>query len=179
MTHASLYSWAALLLIVVSTLCSCNRTVVGGTLAPEIYATDSITGRYDFGIEMGKTAQGGIMMARSTDNGVRLVATSYFGLSLFDLTLSPEGYKLNNCIDFLDKPQIWQLLYNDFSLLFLPQYEGKISKDKQGNIVMKGGKGIASGKITYNPQSQETKIKHKWIGMKITLKPIETKQTTE
>lgn len=180
MTRALRYSATAILLLIVCMLCSCSRKVADGSVVPALYPTQSTTSRYDFAIEMGKNAQGGIMVARANDDSsVRLVATTYFGLSLFDLTISPEGYKLNNCIDFLDKEQIWKLLSDDFSQLFLPHYEKNIAKDKEGNLVIKCSRGITSGKITYNPQTASTTIKHKWIGMKLTFAPIENNKTAE
>lgn len=150
------------------------KLVDRNTPLPALYSVSGQSARYDFDITFGKTGQGGILVTKKYDDKVRIVCTSYFGMSIFDLSLTPDSYTLNSCIEPLQKKNIWEMLSKDLRLIFMPVPAGKYSTDKEGNQILKSGKGIAYGKISYSPDSQTTIIRHPWLKLQLTLKPTTT-----
>lgn len=69
----------------------------------EITLIESIPDRrYDFVLKVGKRELSGIMVERMVGNGMaRVVGTTYFGMTLFDMTLTKDSYTMNSCADFL------------------------------------------------------------------------------
>ena len=54
------------------------------------------TGTYDFVLKAGRRELSGIMVARPVAPGsVRVVGTTYFGMTLFDMTLTSDSYTMN------------------------------------------------------------------------------------
>lgn len=62
--------------------------------------------QYDFTIKSGKNEISGIMVARQEGEATRVIGTTYFGMSLFDMTLTEDSYKMNSCAKFLDNRKI-------------------------------------------------------------------------
>lgn len=62
--------------------------------------------QYDFTIKAGKNEISGIMVARQEGEATRVIGTTYFGMSLFDMTLTEDSYKMNSCAKFLDNRKI-------------------------------------------------------------------------
>ena len=59
--------------------------------------------RYEFIFRAGgKELSGMIIARREGEDSVRAVGTTWFGLSLFDLTVTRNSYRINSCADFLD-----------------------------------------------------------------------------
>lgn len=53
--------------------------------------------RYDFSLKLGRKELSGIMVARTTSPGtVRVVGATYFGMTLFDMTLTKDSYTMNS-----------------------------------------------------------------------------------
>ena len=58
--------------------------------------------RYDFTLKAGRRELSGVMVARTLSPGtVRVVGATYFGLTLFDMTLTKDSYTMNSSADFL------------------------------------------------------------------------------
>lgn len=62
--------------------------------------------QYDFTIKAGKNEISGIMVARREGEATRVIGTTYFGMSLFDMTLTEDSYRMNSCAKFLDNRKI-------------------------------------------------------------------------
>lgn len=63
---------------------------------------DTTDGRYDFVLKAGRRELSGVMVARPVSPGtVRVIGATYFGLTLFDITLSKDSYTMNSSADFL------------------------------------------------------------------------------
>ena len=63
--------------------------------------------RYDFSLKLGRKELSGIMVARAVSPGtVRVVGATYFGMTLFDMTLTKDSYTMNSCADFLDRKDV-------------------------------------------------------------------------
>ncbi len=173
MTHAWQYIKAIGVAVTICLLsAACSRAIVNGSeLVPAIYQTTEQVSRYDASISFGKTGQGGILVAKKYGNDIRIVCTSYFGMSLFDLSLSSNGYTLNNCIEPLRKEAIWKILSQDFRLLFMPVPSAKTTIDKAGNRILKSGNGLTRGKISYSTASQTAIVSHPWLRLKLSITP--------
>ena len=53
--------------------------------------------RYDFSLKLGRKELSGIMVARTVSPGtVRVVGATYFGMTLFDMTLKKDSYTMNS-----------------------------------------------------------------------------------
>ena len=176
MTHALRYSKIIIALTLCLALFSCHRSTTSGSISPALYPVGNTVDRYDFDITFGKTSQAGVLATRLYNDEIRIICTSYFGLSLFDVTLTPDDYRLNSCIEPLQKEQVWELLSNDFRCLFLPTSNTQTSYDKQENIIRKTGKGITAGKITYSPTAKTTVINHSLLRLKLTLSPTQKEE---
>ena len=58
--------------------------------------------RYDFSLKLGRKELSGIMVARTVSPGtVRVVGATYFGMTLFDMTLTKDSYTMNSAAEFL------------------------------------------------------------------------------
>ena len=61
----------------------------------------------DFTFKAGRHELSGLMMIRNVGpDAVRVVATTYFGMSLFDMTVTKDSYTMNSCTDFLDRKDV-------------------------------------------------------------------------
>ena len=67
----------------------------GISLTESLRAQDEC--RYDFSLKLGRKELSGIMVARTVSPGtVRVVGATYFGMTLFDMTLTKDSYTMNS-----------------------------------------------------------------------------------
>lgn len=60
-------------------------------------------GCYDFVLKAGRNELSGLMVARREGKDrVRVIGTTYFGLTLFDMTLTKDSYTMNSAAGFLE-----------------------------------------------------------------------------
>ena len=61
---------------------------------------------YDFVLKAGRRELSGLMVARKESVAtVRVIGTTYFGMTLFDMTLTKDSYTMNSAAEFLsEKP---------------------------------------------------------------------------
>lgn len=58
---------------------------------------------YDFVLKAGRRELFGLMVARKESvDTVRVIGTTYFGMTLFDMTLTKDSYKMNSAAGFLE-----------------------------------------------------------------------------
>lgn len=57
---------------------------------------------YDFVLKAGRRELSGLMVARRASvDTVRVIGTTYFGMTLFDMTLTKDSYTMNSAAEFL------------------------------------------------------------------------------
>lgn len=57
---------------------------------------------YDFVLKAGRRELSGLMVARKEPvDTVRVIGTTYFGMTLFDMTLTKDSYTMNSAAEFL------------------------------------------------------------------------------
>lgn len=67
--------------------------------------------RYDFSLKVGRKELSGIMVARTISPGtVRVVGATYFGMTLFDMTLTKDSYTMNSVAEPLSGKAFSQFL---------------------------------------------------------------------
>lgn len=67
--------------------------------------------RYDFSLKAGRKELSGIMVARTVSPGtVRVVGATYFGMTLFDMTLTNDSYTMNSAAEPLSGKAFSQFL---------------------------------------------------------------------
>ena len=91
---------------------------------------------YDMQIHYKETVLSGILLIKPVENhSVRTLFTSVFGLTVFDFEFNETEFKVNHCIEILQKKKILNLFRKDFRALFsyhLPdEFESEIYKKEQ------------------------------------------------
>ena len=57
---------------------------------------------YDFVLKAGRRELSGLMVSRKASvDTVRVIGTTYFGMTLFDMTLTKDSYTMNSAAEFL------------------------------------------------------------------------------
>lgn len=74
--------------------------------------------KYNLYIDFRKQNLSGMLLINQESAGVfRMFFSSFFGLSIFDLTISQSGLQINQCIEPLQNKKLLKLLERDFALL--------------------------------------------------------------
>lgn len=112
----SLASCAPRLIITESRDLSVNTGDMSMTVEPgsDLETMDSSIGQYDFVLKAGNNEISGFMVARNVfdnlpgpeDRGVRVVASTYFGMRLFDITVTKSSYRMNSGVEFLSDKRV-------------------------------------------------------------------------
>lgn len=113
---ASLSSCAPRLIITEARELSVNSGDMSMKVEPgsDLETMDSSIGQYDFVLKAGSNEISGFMVARnvfdnlpgSEDRGVRVVASTYFGMRLFDITVTRSSYRMNSGVEFLSDKRV-------------------------------------------------------------------------
>jgi len=94
---------------------------------------------YNMQIQYKKTDISGILLIKPVENqSIRMLFTSVAGLTVFDFELSETGYKVNRCLEVLQKKKVLNLFRKDFRALFSyhlnSDFEAKVYKKEQSHI---------------------------------------------
>lgn len=163
------------LLLFVWLLGSCSPRISGEATAlpPILQATDT-SQKYNMQLDFMKHHFSGMLIVRQLpDEEIRILASTYFGLSLFDFSLQRDSFKVNSCIAPMQKEKVLKLLEADFKQLFLSTGNARI-KLKSPLIEKRiSGKGFGKSVFTLSEYAtatpQRVQIKHPWIRLTIQL----------
>ena len=165
-------SWLLLLFI----LLSCSHRVTGeATALPPILQAEAQSQKYNLQLDFMKHHMSGMLIVRRMpDNEIRIVASTYFGLSLFDFSLRNDQFTVNSCIEPMKKEKVLKLLEMDFRRLFLSGKDIRVKTTKDSATEKRtSGKGFGKsvvyiiGNTPGDPA--QIKIKHPWIRLTIRL----------
>lgn len=168
-----------ILILYVLTSCVSSKVVSGDVsleVAPIIRAEES-SQKYNLQFDFMKHHFSGLLIVRKLpDNEIRIVASTYFGLSLFDFSLRGNEFHVNSCIEPMRKKKILRLLETDFKNLFLSENNLRIRK--KSNTFEKRTTGSGFGKSVFYlsefvaGQPEQIRIKHPWLRFSMQLKPL-------
>lgn len=145
---------------------------------PPILTAGSQSQKYNLQLDFMKHHFSGLLIVRRLpDDEIRILASTYFGLSLFDFSLKGDVFSVNSCVEPMRKENILRLLETDFKNLFLSNMTLRKRKRnqsaEQSKAVEKRVTGRGFGKSVYTlskfveGQAEQVQIKHPWIRLKI------------
>ena len=122
---------------------------------------------------MKRHLSGVLIVKRMGEQEVRLLASTYFGPSLFDLSLYKDSLIINSCIEPMKKKNVLRLLESDFKSIFFSQSTFKIKERRDGFEKRTRGCGFSKSIIELSTfvdeQPESIRIRHPWIRIKIQL----------
>ena len=119
---------------------------------------------------------GMLIVQRRADCEIRIVASTFFGPTLFDFGLKDGQFIVYSCIEPLQNGRVIQLFENDFKKLFLPNqpfrkimsYEGYEEQISGRNF----GKSVFQTHESHNKDFEKISVRHPWIGITINLERL-------
>lgn len=172
-----------LLVCILFTSCSKNTYPLTTGTTPIIPVGNEVQ-KYNMMLDFAGKHFNGMLIAKKMDDGeLRIVASTMFGLSLFDFGMKGENWEVYSCIEPMRKDRILKLFEKDFKLLFLENRDiKKIEKKEEYTKFVTGG-GIAKGVIYLTPATdnspQKVRIKHSWLRLAIELEKMNENNATE
>ena len=131
MTKSSIRRFLIRCLLPVSILpaVSCSPKLIVSDMA-DVVITDSpdAADSHCFVFKAGRRELSGFMVTRddtlplpggTSEEGVRVIGSTYFGMMLFDITVTAGSYKMNSCADFLDRKPVAAFLASRLRSEFL------------------------------------------------------------
>lgn len=128
MTRSSIRRFLILFSLFVSVL-------IPVSCAPKLIVSDAVdigfpmeADRNDFVFKAGRRELSGFIVSRPETllladglavEGMRLIGSTYFGMMLFDITVTPDTYKMNSCAGFLDRKPVAAFLASRLREKFL------------------------------------------------------------
>ncbi|HJD75670.1 MAG TPA: hypothetical protein K8W04_06410 [Bacteroides reticulotermitis] len=162
--------------IQVQTSCSPRVSGKGSTVPPAIeLAQGEGSQKYNIQLDLMKHHMSGMLIVRRMpDNEIRIVASTYFGLSLFDFSLHDDKFSVNSCIEPMRKAKVLKLLKMDFKRLFLSEKSIRVKNTKDDSTKKRTcGKGFGKSVLYITGHTlgdpTQIKIKHPWIRLTIRL----------
>lgn len=193
-------SLSVLLFLLMQFQTSCSPRISGeGSLVPPAIELSAKEGSQKYNIQldfMKHHFSGMLIVRRMPDNEIRILASTYFGLSLFDFSLCGEQFKVNSCVAPMQKENVLKLLEMDFKQLFLKGKGVRVRTTKDRSTGKKAdhstdkstehtiekrtsGKGFGKSIIFINGKTpgdpENVKIKHPWIRLTIQLDKLENR----
>ena len=170
-------SLSVLFFLIVQLQTSCSPRISGesGTVPPAIELTAGKGSQYNIQLDFMKHHLSGMLIVRRMpENEIRILASTYFGLSLFDFSLRGENFLVNSCVAPMQKEKVLKLLEMDFKHLFLSSKGIRVRTSKDGAIEKRtSGKGFGKSIVSITGETQgdpeQVRIRHPWIRLTIQL----------
>ena len=169
------FRFVSLLAIVLLACTSCARKVSESKASlPPLIRVDTTSQRYNLQFDFMKHHFSGLFIVRRLPNDeIRMLASTYFGLSLFDFSLHNEAFVVNSCIEPMRNEKILRLLEADFKNLFLAQNSVRTVQQRPGFEKRIDGRGFGKSLLYLSTQgaqpAQHIEIRHPWLRLKIQL----------
>jgi hypothetical protein len=111
---------------------------------------------FNMQVDFRKNHLSGLLLIKSTQpDGYRLVFTTHFGMSVFDLEFDKDAFRINYCIEALNKKRVIQLLENDFRILLFLNL--KNSQNLSNNYRNKNNPVLEINRVENNYYLKDTK----------------------
>lgn len=176
-----LLSVSLLVLLLLHTSCA-SRISEGSSSLPPVIEAGKESQKYNIQIDFMKHHFSGMLIVRRMQGDeIRILASTYFGLSLFDFSFQEKTFCINSCIEPMKKEKILKLLEMDFRNLFLNGQKMEIKK-KDGNFEKRTcERGFAKSVLYISKNStgnpSQVRIKHPWIRLVIQLDGLKAAKT--
>lgn len=162
-----------LCIILILVLSSCSSKV----LPTPLLKAGSDMQTFNMQINFKKQSFSGMLIVQHrTDNEIRIVASTFFGPTLFDFGLKDGQFNIYSCIEPLHNKGVIRLFENDFKKIFLSnQAFRKIKSHEEYTEHISGrifGKSIFQTFKSQNNGFEKLTIKHPWIGVNISLERL-------
>lgn len=171
------YASYIIALVALGTGCSSTKYIYDPNSIIEI--TESSTQKYNLQLDFKKHHFSGMLLIKELNSGeIRIVGTTYFGMSLFDFSLSNGSFLVNSCIEPLKRKKLLLLLESDFRQLLLTNQRRKVKAKADYDRRYGFGRWFGKTFICINEDEgavESVKLKHTWIGLQIQLDPIDNK----
>ena len=119
---------------------------------------------------------GMLIVQRRADCEIRIVASTYFGPTLFDFGLKDGQFHVYSCIEPLRHKRVIQLFENDFKKLFLANQpfrkKKSYEKDDEHTTGRNFGKSVFLLYKSPDNSFKRLTIEHPWIGVAINLEKL-------
>lgn len=155
-----------------------SQALISNNSSPLITLSAKHSQRFDMSLRIGKHHFNGMLIVKEMREGeVRIISTTYFGLSLFDISIRKTGeFIVNKCIEPMQRKSLLKLLERDFKLLLLPEQDMKLLWDTKYFKKYRKGSGFGKTYIGVFEEGVETsskiELRHPWIKLYITLHPL-------
>lgn len=154
--------------------CASSKTADKGIGIPPIIRAENISQKYNMQIDFMKHHFSGLLIVRKLpDNEIRILASTYFGLSLFDFSLREEEFHINTCIKSMNKKKILHLLETDFRNLFLSNRNIRVKEKNSAFEKRVAGRGFGKSMFYLSEfrseHPEQIRIKHPWLRLNIQL----------
>ncbi len=174
----------SILLICLGFISCSKNTYPIKTGSPAIVPISSEVQKYNLKMDfMSKHFNGILVIRKMNDGEIRILASTLFGLSLFDFGLKGENWQVYSCIEPMRKDRILKIFEKDFKLLFLPDRNIIKKEDKEDKIKFVAGSGLSKSVIyiTHDKESipEKIRVKHSWLRLNIELDKIIENNVTE
>lgn len=169
------------LVLYLFTSCAASKVVnEEQTVAPIICATGQ-SQKYNLQLDFMKHHLSGLLIIRRLPGDeIRILASTYFGLSLFDFSFQGDDFRVNSCIEPMKKKKILLLLETDFRNLLLNRKNIRM-KEKSGDFEKRAtGRGFGKSVFRLSEfvagQPEQIRIKHPWLRLSIQLDRLKEKR---
>ncbi len=184
MKLSSLFASLLLIFLCLFASCASSKMADAGSSVPAVIRAEAYSQKYNMQLDFMKRHLSGILIIRKLpDKDIRIIASTYFGLSLFDFSFRGDTFHINNCIEPMQKKKVLQLLETDFKNLLL---EGRNIHIKEKNDTFeKRATGNGFGKSVFYLSEfvaghpEQIRIKHPWLRLSIQLNKLEESQVAE
>ncbi|MBK5720102.1 hypothetical protein JGH11_04375 [Dysgonomonas sp. Marseille-P4677] len=163
--------------------CSRNTYPLKTGTSPIISVGNEVQ-KYNMALDFAGKHFNGMLIAKKMNNGeIRIVASTMFGLTIFDFGLEGEDWMVYSCIEPMRKERILKLFEKDFKFLFLQNREVKKIEEKEEYTKFVTGGGISKGVIhltsATSDNPEKVQIKHSWLRLTIKLEKMNENNATE
>lgn len=175
MKQSFLFANLILVLFLLTSCASSKKTERNAAMhAVPIIRAEEHSQKYNMQLDFMKHHFSGLLVIRKLpDNEIRILASTYFGLSLFDFSLHEGEFRVNSCIEPMKKKKMLQLLEMDFKNLFLSEKNIRIKKKSSTFEKRVTGRGLGKS-VFYLSQfvsgyPEQVRIRHPWLRLSIQL----------
>ncbi|WP_139822920.1 hypothetical protein [Massilibacteroides vaginae] len=127
-----------------------EQTTIRKSELPPMIPESSELRKFHMEITFGKRNFSGLLLLRQQADSSRILFTTHFGLTIFDLAMDKNSYEIRQCIPPLHKKQLFNLLHRDLTVLF-----GQQLADQNKAIVYENNK--KQNTIVYKLKNTEAK----------------------